>query len=67
MININKCNMCNKKTGFLGFVCLCGLNHCSSHRYCDVHNCTYDKKKRDIDKLKNDNPIVVSDKIKDRI
>ncbi|CAO2585156.1 AN1-type zinc finger protein 6 [Lemmus lemmus] len=37
----NRCFMCRKKVGLLGFECRCGNVYCSVHRYSDVHSCSY--------------------------
>ena len=58
------CSVCNKKTGLAtSFICKCGLNNCSVHRYSNTHSCTYDwiaEKKAQLIKA---NPVVVADKI----
>lgn len=38
----NRCTKCTKKTGLLGFICRCGNNYCTAHRFSDDHGCTYD-------------------------
>lgn len=43
-INPNKCGMCKKKIGLLGFKCECQVFFCSAHRMAEAHNCTYDFK-----------------------
>ena len=59
----NRCNHCNKKLGLLPITCKCGGSFCTVHRYFDEHNCTYDWKQEGLDKLKEDNPTVVADKV----
>jgi predicted nucleic acid binding AN1-type Zn finger protein len=59
----NRCNMCRKKLGLVPFDCKCGGSFCTVHRYTDEHKCTYNWKQEGKDKLKEDNPQVVADKI----
>lgn len=40
----NRCDMCNKKVGLLGFPCRCGGTFCGVHRYPEKHECGYDFK-----------------------
>ncbi len=60
----NRCKICNKKVGLLGFVCKCEDLFCSKHRYPDGHNCQYDYKSNKRKQLEQDNPRVVADKIR---
>uniref|UniRef100_A0A7S1Q175 Ubiquitin-like domain-containing protein n=1 Tax=Alexandrium catenella TaxID=2925 RepID=A0A7S1Q175_ALECA len=39
-----RCYACNKKIGLTGFQCQCGYFFCSSHRYAEDHNCSFDHK-----------------------
>merc|ERR1712137_736483 len=39
--DFSHCWKCNKKTGLFGFMCRCGYSFCSSHRYNDKHDCTF--------------------------
>ncbi|XP_039978029.1 AN1-type zinc finger protein 6 isoform X2 [Xiphias gladius] len=59
----NRCFTCQKKVGLTGFDCRCGNVFCSSHRYSDIHNCTFDYKADAAEKIRKDNPIVVREKI----
>ncbi|AYV78959.1 MAG: hypothetical protein Edafosvirus60_2 [Edafosvirus sp.] len=64
--NITHCHNCNKKSNML-FDCKCGYYFCSNHRLAFDHNCTYDYKKIAKKKVEKANPIIKSDKLKDRI
>ena len=64
--NHRKCWNCNKRVGYTGFKCKCGYTFCGSHRYSNAHNCTYDHKKEELDKLRILNPQVIANKL-DRI
>ena len=59
----NRCTMCNKKTGLLGFTCKCDGVFCAKHRHIEEHKCTYDHKKDQLEILKKNNPVVTSDKV----
>lgn len=59
----NRCHMCSKKLGLLPFECKCGGSFCTTHRYIEEHNCTFDWKQEGLERLKEDNPQVVADKI----
>jgi len=58
-----KCQMCKKKIGLTGFECRCGKLYCSTHRYADVHNCTFDYKEDGREKIRKANPTCTDDKI----
>ena len=58
--NKNRCWKCNKKIGLMGFDCKCEYVFCSKHRHADDHNCDYDHKKDDIEKLRRENPLLVA-------
>ncbi|KAM4676841.1 AN1-type zinc finger protein 6 isoform 2-T4 [Discoglossus pictus] len=59
----NRCFMCRKKTGLTGFECRCGNVFCGTHRYSDVHSCSYDYKADAAEKIRKENPVVVGEKI----
>ena len=63
----NRCYICNKKYGPIPFECKCGGKFCTKHRYTDSHDCKFDHKSVELEILKQNNPIVISDKITDRI
>lgn len=58
-----RCLVCNKKTSLIPFTCRCDpkAHFCSLHRL--DHNCTFDYKKEQQEKLVKENPLVVADKI----
>lgn len=58
---------CKKKLGLNGFECKCGTITCSAHRYPFEHSCPIDYKQIARDKIKKNNPVVIADKIVDRI
>ncbi|XP_044135265.1 AN1-type zinc finger protein 6 isoform X1 [Bufo gargarizans] len=59
----NRCHMCHKKVGLTGFDCRCGNIFCGTHRYSDVHSCSYDYKADAAEKIRKENPVVVREKI----
>ncbi|NXW59564.1 ZFAN5 protein, partial [Eurystomus gularis] len=59
----NRCFMCRKKVGLMGFDCRCGNLFCGLHRYSDKHNCPYDYKAEAAAKIRKENPVVVAEKI----
>jgi len=59
----NRCNLCNKKVGLLGFKCRCEQTFCSAHRHADAHNCTFDYKAAGREELTKANPLVVTKKV----
>lgn len=54
--NKKRCWECKKKVGLTGITCRCGYVYCSSHRYGDQHNCTFDYKAADRAELAKRNP-----------
>ena len=63
----NKCDFCNKKYGLITFICRCGGKFCTIHRYTDSHNCDFDYVSYERDKIKKNNPVVIKDKVPNRI
>lgn len=63
----NRCQVCNKKVGLLGFSCKCEGLYCAAHRHAEQHNCSYDFKKRGLNILEKKMIKVESDKIHNRL
>lgn len=61
--NKNLCWSCKRKVGLLGFACKCDYVFCGKHRYAEEHNCQFDYKQRQQEKLAKENPIVQKGKI----
>ena len=59
----NRCTVCNKKVGLIPFTCRCNESYkfCSKHRL--NHECTFDYKKEQQEKLMKDNPKIITPKI----
>ncbi|VDM49791.1 unnamed protein product [Toxocara canis] len=60
---INRCGVCKKRVGLTGFACRCGGLYCSQHRYNTTHACPVDYKALEREKIRKENPTIISDKI----
>ncbi|KAG8183310.1 hypothetical protein JTE90_026010 [Oedothorax gibbosus] len=59
-----RCSLCSKKTGLAtSFTCRCGKNFCASHRYAELHHCSYDYKTEGRRLLQMNNPVVTASKL----
>jgi predicted nucleic acid binding AN1-type Zn finger protein len=58
-----RCNKCRKKVGLTGFKCKCGLLFCGQHRYAEAHDCGFDYKTTQREKLAAANPVVQAAKM----
>ena len=54
---------CRKKTHLDGYQCDCGKVFCSSHRYPEKHNCTFDFKTKAKNVMVMANPRVKAEKV----
>ena len=61
--NCNKCFFCKKKKKKILFECKCGNFFCLVHLLPEKHNCTFDFKKEGKERIKENNPKIVNDKI----
>lgn len=61
--NKKKCFTCNKKIGLLGFECKCKNMFCSMHFNPETHNCNYDFKNEQKERLEKQLVKVVNDKV----
>jgi hypothetical protein len=57
-----RCKICNRKISLTYIECRCGNMFCGIHRYPVEHNCNFDHKKFQQDKIKLHNPIIKKDK-----
>lgn len=46
-----KCSLCNRKVNHLDIVCKCGTKFCMVHQMPEKHNCTFDFKTFDRNRL----------------
>ena len=59
----SRCTTCNKRVGLTGFKCRCGDLFCGTHRYADVHNCSFDYHAAGQEAIAKANPVVKADKL----
>ncbi|MCD7455576.1 hypothetical protein HAX54_028697 [Datura stramonium] len=62
-----RCMVCKKKVGLLGFSCRCEGMFCRVHRYPEEHACTFDFKSAGRVTLAKENPLCKADKLETRI
>ncbi|CAJ0580816.1 unnamed protein product, partial [Mesorhabditis spiculigera] len=60
---VNRCGVCKKRVGLLGFICLCGGQYCVSHRYDSAHDCKVDYQTLEREKLRKAMPKFTIEKI----
>ena len=65
--NHNRCYACYTKHHVLLFRCYCGGMFCLKHRYTDVHRCTFDHRSAERERLIQNLPLIVKDKVPNRI
>ncbi|XP_010539118.1 PREDICTED: zinc finger A20 and AN1 domain-containing stress-associated protein 10 [Tarenaya hassleriana] len=58
-----RCKVCKRKIGLLGFDCRCGNMFCGLHRHAEEHSCPFDFKEYGRLALAKENPFVGSDKL----
>jgi hypothetical protein len=58
------CYKCDKKVGYSGFKCNCGYVFCGAHRHFSEHNCDFDYKSYDREKLIKKNAMGEAKKVK---
>ncbi len=56
--NKMSCWICNKRVGYLGFKCKCEYIFCGTHRHFSDHNCDFDYKSYDREKLARGNDLL---------
>jgi hypothetical protein len=59
----NRCTKCKVNVGVIGFPCRCGGTFCSSHRYANEHECTFDYKEHGAEEIRKNNPQVIGEKV----
>jgi hypothetical protein len=60
--DIKKCWTCRRKIGLAGIECRCGYIFCGNHRYADQHNCIFDHRRYQRNKLRKENEMVQASK-----
>jgi hypothetical protein len=58
-----RCQICNCKLSTMVYICKCGGQYCSAHRYHDTHNCSYNYKEEARKQIAENNPIVAHEKV----
>lgn len=60
-----RCQVCRKKVGLTGFKCRCSpcAVFCGQHRYAEAHDCSFDYKGMQREKLAAANPVVQASKV----
>ncbi|ESQ45219.1 hypothetical protein EUTSA_v10010758mg [Eutrema salsugineum] len=59
----NRCTTCRKRVGLTGFKCRCGTTFCGTHRYPEIHGCTFDFKSAGREEIAKANPLVKAAKL----
>ena len=59
----NKCFSCAKKVGIYGFTCKCDFTFCKRHRLPEQHDCEFDFKQTELQRLSEKNQKVVASKM----
>ncbi|KAF9616926.1 hypothetical protein IFM89_032997 [Coptis chinensis] len=59
----NRCFSCNKRVGLTGFKCKCGDCFCTTHRYPESHDCSFDFKASGRDAIAKSNPVIKAEKL----
>ena len=47
----------------IGFPCRCGGTFCSTHRYANEHDCTFDYREHGAEEIRKNNPQVIGEKV----
>lgn len=64
--NKKRCWSCRRRVGISGIECRCGFIFCGEHRYPDKHDCQFDHRRHQMERLREQNPTIVKKKF-DRI
>ena len=59
----SRCTTCNKRVGLTGFKCRCGDLFCGTHRYADIHNCSFNYHAAAQEAIAKANPVVKAEKL----
>jgi len=59
----SRCTSCNKRVGLTGFKCRCGNLFCGTHRYADIHNCSFNYHAAAQEAIAKANPVVKAEKL----
>ncbi|KAL7583678.1 zinc finger A20 and AN1 domain-containing stress-associated protein 4 [Lactuca sativa] len=59
----NRCGSCNRRVGLTGFTCKCGTTFCGTHRYPELHACSFDFKTIGKEAISKANPVIKAAKL----
>jgi len=59
----SRCTTCNKRVGLTGFKCRCGNLFCGTHRYADIHDCSFNYHAAAQEAIAKANPVVKAEKL----
>ena len=59
----NRCGSCKRRVGLTGFTCRCGMTFCGTHRYAEMHACTFDYKAMGKEAIAKANPVIKGEKL----
>lgn len=59
----NRCGSCSRRVGLTGFTCKCGTTFCGTHRYPELHACTFDFKTIGKEAISKANPVIKAAKL----
>jgi len=59
----NRCDSCRKRVGLTGFQCRCGGMFCATHRYSDMHECSFDYQALGKEEIRKNNPVIKTEKV----
>ncbi|KAI7696068.1 AN1-type zinc finger protein 6 [Sarcoptes scabiei] len=58
-----RCPICKANLGIIRFDCRCGGFFCGTHRYANMHNCSFDYKNHGAEEIRKNNPQVIGEKV----
>uniref|UniRef100_M4DCQ9 AN1-type domain-containing protein n=1 Tax=Brassica campestris TaxID=3711 RepID=M4DCQ9_BRACM len=58
-----RCATCKKRVGLTGFKCRSGDLFCGTHRYADIHNCSFNYHVAVQEPIAKANPVVKAEKL----
>ncbi len=56
------CHICNR-IGLFNKICRCDKTVCMKHQFFIEHNCSYDYKKAERDRIEKENPVIRGEKV----
>ena len=59
----NNCPICNKRLKLTAIKCKCNIYYCDTHRYPEMHDCSYNYIVAEQDSIKKNNPKIIPLKV----